>query len=134
MEVYFFQPLLNIKVGTALSDPWEVSVADDFGIGIVEAEALQKLYHRALLGFGSGIGRIAVGIQTALVTDSYRVGVVMLGMGTDHLLGTAWVDFAILGDVVVITGGLETSRLMTGFEVFDREISVGSGCRAVNND
>ena len=47
---------------------------------------------------------------------------------------SASVDFAILGVVVVITGGLETSSLMTGFEVFDREISVGSGCRAVNND
>ena len=58
----------------------------------------------------------------------------MLGMGTDHLLRTAWVDFAILGDVVVVTGGFETSSLMTGFEVFDREIAVGSGCRAVNND
>ena len=46
-------------------------MADDFGIGIVEAEALQKLYHRALLGFGSGIGGISVGIQAALVTDSY---------------------------------------------------------------
>ena len=58
----------------------------------------------------------------------------MLGMSADHLLGTAWVDFAILGDVVVITGGLETSSLVTGFEVFDREITVGSGRRAVNND
>ena len=37
MEVYFFQPLLYIKAGTALSDPGEVTVADDFGIGIVEA-------------------------------------------------------------------------------------------------
>ena len=46
-------------------------MADDFGIGIVETEALQKLYHRVLLGFCSGIGRIAVGIQAALVTDSY---------------------------------------------------------------
>ena len=71
MEVYFFQPLLNIKAGTGFSNPWEVTMADNFGIGIVEAEALQKLYHRALLGFGSGIGRIAVGIQAALVTDSY---------------------------------------------------------------
>ena len=71
MEVYFFQPLLNIKAGTGFSNPWEVSVADDFGFWIVEAEALPKLYHRALLGFGSGIGRIAVGIQAALVTDSY---------------------------------------------------------------
>ena len=71
MEVYFFQPLLNIKAGTGFSNPWEVSVADDFGFWIVEAEALQKLYHRALLGFCSSIGGIAVGIQTALVTDSY---------------------------------------------------------------
>ena len=45
-------------------------MADDFGFGIVEAEALQKLLHAALLGFGSRIGRIAVGIQTALVTDA----------------------------------------------------------------
>ena len=71
MKVDFFQPLLDIKVGTALSDPWEVTMADDFGFWIVEAEALQKLYYRALLGFCSGIGRIAVGIQAALVTDSY---------------------------------------------------------------
>ena len=71
MEVNFFQPLLDIIAGTGFSDPWEVSVPDDFGFWIVEAEALQKLYHRALLGFGSGIGRIAVGIQAALVTDSY---------------------------------------------------------------
>ena len=46
-------------------------MADNFGIGIVEAEALQEFYHAALLGFGSSIGRIAVGIQAALVTDSY---------------------------------------------------------------
>ena len=58
----------------------------------------------------------------------------MLGMGTDHLLGTAWVDFTILGDVVVVTGGLETSSLVTGFEVFYREITVGSGRRAVDYD
>ena len=63
--------MLYIKAGTGFSDPWEVSVADDFGFWIVEAEALQKLYHRALLGFGSGIGGIAVGIQAAFVADSY---------------------------------------------------------------
>ena len=71
VEVNFFQPFLYIKARTEISDPWEVTMADDFGIGIVEAEALQKFYHRALLGFGSGIGGIAVGIQAALVTDSY---------------------------------------------------------------
>ena len=45
-------------------------MTDDFGIGIVEAEALQKLYHAALLGFGSRIGGSASGIQAALVTDA----------------------------------------------------------------
>ena len=43
VEVNFFQPLLYIKAGTALSDPGEVTVADDFSFWIVEAEALQKL-------------------------------------------------------------------------------------------
>ena len=71
MEVNFFQPLLDIIARTGFSDPWEVSVPDDFGFWIVEAEALQKLYHRALLGCGSRIGGIAVGIQAALVADSY---------------------------------------------------------------
>ena len=37
MEVYFFQPLLCIKAWTGFSDPWEVTVADDFGFWIVEA-------------------------------------------------------------------------------------------------
>ena len=71
MEVYFFQPLLYIKAGAAFSDPGEVSVADDVGIGIVRAETLQEFYHAALLGFGSGVGGITGGVQAALVTDSY---------------------------------------------------------------
>ena len=58
----------------------------------------------------------------------------MLGMGTDHLLGTTWVDFSILGDVVMVTDGLEATSLVTGFKGFDREIAVGSGCRAMDND
>ena len=71
VEVDVFQIFLYIKAGTALSDPGEVTMSDDFGVGIVEAETLQKFYHRALLGFGSSIGWSAVGIQAALVTDSY---------------------------------------------------------------
>ena len=62
------------------------------------------------------------------------MGVVMLGMGTDHLLGTAGVDFSIFGDIVVVADGLEATRLMAGFKVFDGEITVGSGGRAVDDD
>ena len=109
-------------------------MTDDFGIGIVEAEAFQKLYHRVFLGFGSGIGRVAVCIQTALIAYADAVGVVMLGMSSYHFFGTAWIDFAILGDVVVIADGLEATSLVTGFKVFNREVAVCSGSRAMNND
>ena len=71
MEVYLFQPLLDIKAGTALFDPGEVSMTDNLGFGIVGAETLQKFYHATLLGFGPGVGRVAAGIQAALVTDAY---------------------------------------------------------------
>ena len=134
MEVYFFQPLLNIKAGTAFSDPWKVSVTNDFGIRIVKAEAFQKFYHTTLLGFCTGISGSAVGIETALVANADAVGVVMLGMGTGHFLWAARVDFSILGDVVVVADGLEATRLVTGFKVFNREIAVGSGGRAMNDD
>ena len=134
MEVYFFQPCLNIETRTRLLDPWKVSVTDDFGIRIVKAEAFQKFYHATLLGFCTGIGRSAGGIQTAFVTNADAVGVVMLGVGTNHLLGTARVDFSILGDVVVVADGAETTSLVTDFKVFNREIAAGSGGRAMNDD
>ena len=62
------------------------------------------------------------------------MGVVMLGMGADHLLGTARVDFSILGDVVMIADGLEATSLVACFEGFDGECTVGSGGRAVDDD
>ena len=62
------------------------------------------------------------------------MGVVTLGMGTDHLLGTTGVDGAVFGDVVVVTGGLEATRLVAGFEGFDGEVTVGSGGGAVDDD
>lgn len=58
----------------------------------------------------------------------------MLGMSTGHFLWAARVDGAVLGDIVVVADGLEAMRLVTGFKVFNREIAVGSGGRAMNDD
>ena len=122
MKVDRLQPILYIKTRTGLLDPGEVSVTKNLGFGIVGAEALEKLYHSLLLGWRAGVGRIAVGIETALVADANAVGVVMLGMGTGHLLGTARVDGAVLGDVVVVADGAEATSLVAGFQGFYREI------------
>ena len=122
MEVDRLQPILNIETRTGLLDPGEVSVTEDLGFGIVGAEALEKFYHRLLLGWSACVGWIAVGIETALVADADAVGVVMLGMGAGFALGAAWVDHAVLRDVVVVTDGTEATSLVAGFQGFYWEI------------
>ena len=62
------------------------------------------------------------------------MGIVVLGVGTNHLFRATGVDSAVFGDVIVVTDGFETTSLMTGFKVFNGEIAVGSGGRAVDDD
>ena len=109
-------------------------MTDELGFGIVYGKTLQKLYHGALLGFRASVGRIAFLVETAFVANADAVGIVMLGMGAYHFLGTARIDFTILGDVVMVADGLEATSLVAGFKVFHREIAVGSGGRAMNDD
>ena len=132
MKVDCFQPILDIETRTGFFHPREVSMANNLGFGIVGAEALKKLDHGLLLGWSACVGWVAVGIETALVANADAVGIVMLGMSTDFALRAAWIDDAIFGDVVVVTDGAEASCLVTGFKVFDREVAVGSGGRAMN--
>ena len=134
MEVDVFQPFLYIEARTGFLDPGEVSVTQDFGIGIVGAETLQELYQGLLLGGSTRVGRLAVGIQTALVANADAVGVVTLGMCSNHLLGATRIDGAVLGDVVVVTDRAETLRLVAGFERFYREVAVYSSGRAMDDD
>ena len=122
MEVDRLQPILDIETRTGLLDPWEVSVTENLGFGIVGAEALEKFYHGLLLGWRAGVGGIAVGIETALVANANAVGVVMLGMGAGFALGTAGIDHAVFRDVVVVADGSEATSLVAGFQGFYWEI------------
>ena len=58
----------------------------------------------------------------------------MLGMSTNHFLGSAGIDYSVFGDVVVVADGAETLCLVTGFKVFNREVAVGSCGRAMDYD
>ena len=122
MEVDRLQPILDIETRTGFFDPREVSMTENLGFGIVGAEALEKLYHGLLLGWCACVGRIAVGIEAALVAYADAVGVVMLGMGTGFALRAAGVDYAIFRDVVVVADGAEATSLVAGFQGFYREI------------
>ena len=53
-----------------------------------------------------GVGKthlaVAIGIEASLIANTNRVGVVTTGMGSNHLLGAALVQLAVLGDVVMV--------------------------------
>ena len=53
------------------------------------------------------------------------MGIVAAGMGSYHLLGTADVELAVAGDVVMVAGGLEATGLVAGLQVFDSEVLRG---------
>ena len=134
MEVDVFEPLLGVETWTLLANAGEVTMTEDGGIGIVEAERVEEFLHRYLLGEGTGVGLLAVGIESALIADADAVGVVVSGVGSDLSFWAARVEGAVLGDVVVVADGFETSGEVTGFQVFYREVLGHTGCRAVQYD
>lgn len=109
-------------------------MAYDAGIGVVEAEAPKERCHAALLGVGAGVSRDATGIEAALVADAYGVGVVVPGVGSYHRLGSAGVDLAVAGDVIMIANGYEAAGLVAGFEGLNTEAAVCPGGGAVDDD
>ena len=109
-------------------------MAEDGGIGIVEAEAMEKFLHRHLLSEGTSVGGFAVGIESALIADADAVGIVVSGVSANFSLRSARVEGAVLGDVVVVADGFETSCEVAGFQVFYREVLGRTGCRAVQYD
>ena len=95
----------------------------NLGIGIVGLQSTQQGDEGLLLGRSTSVSSFALGIETSLIANANRVGVVAEGMGSNHILGAALVEFAILGDVIMVASGLETSSLVTGFEVFRSEVA-----------
>ena len=115
MEVDFLQPFLDIEARTALANPGKVAMTQDLGIGIVEDETVEEVFQRCFLGWSASVGRLAFLVETTLVADTDAMGVVVAGVST--LLGfwTAWIDHAILRNVIVVTDRVETTGLVAGF-------------------
>ena len=95
----------------------------DLGVGVIGLQSSKQGDESMLLGRGAGVAGLAVGIEASLIANANRVGVVATGMGSNHIFRAALMELAILGDVVVVASGLVTSSLVTGFEVFRREVA-----------
>ena len=82
VEIYQLQPSLDIKRRTVFVNVRQIAVAQYLCIRIGEAEALQKRIQSLILGWSARIGRLAVLVETSLITDADAVGIVMTGMGS----------------------------------------------------
>ena len=114
-------------------DALELIMADNLGIGIVLFQRDKQRVESELLGWGAGVGGAAFLIETALVADADGVGIIMPGVGADHLFRTAEVQLSVAGDVVMVAAALPATGLVHLVEPFQRNMLVRSRCRAVND-
>ena len=107
----------------------------DQSAGVTLMQVFEQLSHRNLLRFSTRVGRSASDIKPTLVADAYRVGIVVLAVGTDHVLRTAWLNRSVTTDnVVVADAEVETSLAMPCIDLGGRTQLVRLYCRTMNNN
>ena len=109
-------------------------MSEDLGIGVVCLQTVEQGQEGALLGFCPGVCMLAFLIEAAFIADTDTVLVEVLGMGSLYCFGTGGVEFAVLGDVVVVADTVEASCPVAGFQVFHKEVPVAARGAAVNDD
>ena len=86
------------------------------------------------MGFGAGVGGMAVGIEAADIGDADAVGVVARAMCTDLLDGTARVDAAVWVDDVMIANVVPTKAFMVAADALHGAVGIGAGGGAMDDD
>ena len=124
----------DIEAGAVFVDTFELTVTDNLSIRIVLFQRDKQRVESELLGWGAGVIGAAFLVKTTLVADADGVGIIMPGVGTDHLLGTAKVQLSVAGDVVMVATALPAFGFVHLVEPFHRNMLVRSRCRAVNDN
>ena len=113
---------------------FELIVADNLGIRIVLFQRDEQRVEGELLGWGAGVGGAALLVEATLVADADGVGIIMPGVGADHLFRTTEVQLSVAGDVVVVAAALPAFGFVHLVEPFHGNVLVRSRCRAVNDN
>lgn len=102
--------------------------------GIEPSENRQQLFQPFALAGRTGIGRIPIGIKSALVTNTDRAMVQTLYMGT-HLAKQARVGgSSVSADVKMVTGRAKTFAPVVVFQLFGGIRPVATGGGTVDHD
>jgi hypothetical protein len=109
-------------------------VTEDLGIGIVCPEGLQELEQYVFLESVTGVGRIAVLVESSLVADTDATGIKAFGMCSDHLFRSSEMELTVPGDVVVVTAAAKAPSPMVAFELLEAIAFIAPRSRAVDDD
>ena len=107
-------------------------MAHDAGVGILIVKIAQQFEEGMFLLLSTGISSAAFLIIPSFVADAQRTVVIVLGMGTLHILGKNGVDFAIATHIVVVAG-LAEAGIACGNKAFDRKGLIAATAGAVND-
>ena len=132
--LYLLSDGANGERGAGLVDTLELTMSDNLCIRIVLFQRDEQCVESELLGRCPGVGGAALLIETALVADADGVGIIMPGVGADHLLGMAEVELAVAGDVVVVAAALPAFGFVHLVEPFHGDVLVRSAPCTMNDD
>ena len=90
-------------------DVGEVTVTEDDGFGVINAERLQQGVQGGFLRRSAGVLGTALGVETAFVADADAVLVVVAGMGAGEVLVARLVQLTVAFNVVVVAGEAEAA-------------------------
>lgn len=106
----------------------------DQGLRELSVKLFEQLAHRGLLGLGAGVGRATFGVQAAFVADADGVAVVVLAMGTDHIVRATVFDGAVAANHLVVAATFPAVGAMPAVDVLNRALLPRTHCGAVDDD
>ena len=132
LEIVVFAPLLDVKTGAGTVG--KLVVAVDGGDRVLFHQVMHQLEEGETLGFGAGVGGVAVGIEAADIGDADALGVVTGAMGTNVFDRAAREDAAVGVDDIMIADVVPAKALMVAADVLHSAVGIGAGGGAMDDD
>ena len=123
----------HIEAGTGLLRI-EVMMPNNQGAGVTLMEIFEQQSHRRLLLSRARVGGLTADVESALVADADRMGVVVQTVGTYHPFRSTGLDLSVTTDhVVVADAEVEPPLAMPGIDLSSRGSLVRLHSRTMNH-
>ena len=90
----------------------QVAVTDYQCAGVAPVQLFEQSSHGSLLLSRPRVGGLTADVQSALVADAYRMGVVVHAVGADLPCRSAWLYLSVTTEDVVVADAVKSSLLM----------------------